>query len=337
MASISGSGRAAQGPHDGFHGKAADGGDRFHREYRPCLFVGKVFNGLFHQLRSHSLGVIRMEFPVLHARESGLVAGADHLGVVAGRHRSQGGHDALVVHDHHLHRAGGQNQFGHQVVSGHGNPVPHEQFVSGAADAGKVDPVGALGFGQVEHFRGFTRLQDHFRNHGIVAVNNDVDLVFLQDSRIHHGGFGTGNPEKDVRYLRGNHGTSPAVGQGVAQRLQQEALPVIVHAHVGAVHHFRGFPVNAPRRDADLVPELPALFRGPLEQGYLLLAHAVIFHHGPGQFPGQGQGILSLRVDTIFHGHPSKLSLIPDAVARRLPLGHAGQHLHQIPAVVGMG
>ena len=83
----------------------------------------------------------------------GLVAGADHLGVVAGGHLAQGGHDALVVHNHHVHGAGGEDQLGHQMVAGHGDAPAHEQFVARAADAGQVDAGGALGFGQIQHFR----------------------------------------------------------------------------------------------------------------------------------------------------------------------------------------
>jgi hypothetical protein len=83
-----------------------------------------------------------MKLVVLHLRKLRLVAGADHFGVVATGDFAHGGHDALVVHDHHVHGPGGENQLGHQVVAGHGDAPAHEQFVARAADPHQVDAGG---------------------------------------------------------------------------------------------------------------------------------------------------------------------------------------------------
>ena len=53
-------------------------------------------------------------------------------------------HDALHVDDHHLHRAGHDGQFLLQEVAGDRQPVAHQHFVGGAADAGDVDAGRAL-------------------------------------------------------------------------------------------------------------------------------------------------------------------------------------------------
>jgi hypothetical protein len=64
--------------------------------------------------------------------------------VIAAGHLAQGRHDALVVHDHHVHGTGGEDQFGHEVIARHGDAPAHEQFVARAADPHQVDAGGAL-------------------------------------------------------------------------------------------------------------------------------------------------------------------------------------------------
>jgi hypothetical protein len=139
-------------------------------------------------------------------------------------------------------------------------PAAHEQFVAGAADPHQVDAAGPFGFWPGQEFRDWQACGNHFRHHRVVAVNDDVDLVFFQDARIDRGGTRRGDAEEDVGDFGGDHGAAPAVGKGVAHGLQQQGLPVVVHPHVGAVHHFRGFPVDAPGVRLNF-PRLPALLR----------------------------------------------------------------------------
>jgi hypothetical protein len=167
-------------------------------------------------------------------------------------------------------------------------------------------------------------------------VNHDIHLVILQHAGVDRGGPRGGHTEKDVGNFGGNHGPAPAVGQGVAHGLQQQALPVVVHPHVGAVHHFRGFAVDAPGCQIELLPHRPPFFGCAGHHLDGLLTHAVVFHHRIGQLPGDAPGALSVGDDTVLLGQAPEFGFIADFVADGRPVGYAGQHLHQITAVVGV-
>ena len=95
---------------------------------------------------------------MFHAGKTGFVAGTDHLRMVAGGHGAERRHNTLVIHQHHFHRPRGEHQFRHQVIARHGDPMAHQKFIAGAADAGKIDPTCAFFFCQGDHVRGFTGL-----------------------------------------------------------------------------------------------------------------------------------------------------------------------------------
>ena len=67
------------------------------------------------------------------------------------------------------------------------------------------------------------------------------------------------------------------------------------------------------------------------------LAHAVVFHHGLGQFAGDGQRLFVFCRHAVLFGQSPELGFVADLVSDGAAVGHAGQHLHQVPAVVGVG
>jgi len=130
--------RTAEGLDDRFHGKSTHGRNRLDRN-KDLAASCKIFDGLLNQNVGHLHGVFRVKFPVFHSRELCLVTGADHFRMVASGHGAKGGHDALIIHQHHVDGSGGENQFCHQMVARHGDAPAHEQLVPGAADPGQVD------------------------------------------------------------------------------------------------------------------------------------------------------------------------------------------------------
>ena len=150
------------------------------------------------------------------------------------------------------------------------------------------------------------------------------------------GGRGFRRPEQDVGDLRGDHGAAPAVRQGAPHGLDQEVDGVVVHPHVGAVHHFGDFPVHAPGINAQVPPFLqPGGGQAPGE-GEVALLDAVFLHHGQGQFLGLGQG-REVTGHPELRGQAVQLGLIGDAEARRLAFTHGEERFQQVPAVVGVG
>ena len=55
---------------------------------------------------------------------------------------------------------------------------------------------------------------DHLREGRLVAVDDDVDLVLLEDAEVEPGADRLGHAEEHVAEVGGDHRAAPAVGQG---------------------------------------------------------------------------------------------------------------------------
>ena len=102
----------------------------------------------------------------------------------AASERAERGHDALHIHNHGIHGSCGHGQLLLQEVSGHRHAVAHEDLVSRAAHSGHVDAHGALLFGQLHQFRIYRRRHNHLRQKRLMAMHNDVDLIWLQYTQV---------------------------------------------------------------------------------------------------------------------------------------------------------
>jgi len=328
---------AAQGAQDGLVGKAAHDLDGFHRNVHP----GRVaflegFNGQAHHLAGQVPGVFRGEVEGFGAGEVGLVRSGDEPGVETLGQIDQAGHDALVVGHYGFHRPGHDGQFGHHVVAGYGDALAHQKLVPGAAEPGHVEAGGAGLPGRLDQLGINRGGQDHFRDQGVVAVDQDVDLVFFDDPQVDPALVRGRGAEDDVGNLGAGHGAAPAVGQGGAGGVEAEGDRVAIHAHVGTVKHLHGFAVNAARGDVQLVPQGFAGRRQALEKGEARPEAGEILAQALGQGLGHGQG-LALGVQADLGRQAAQLGLVPDSVARGAAAADVIKHFHQVPAVVGMG
>ncbi|KUG28792.1 hypothetical protein ASZ90_001344 [hydrocarbon metagenome] len=331
-------GRAAKGRKDRLVGEAGHDVHGLARDVHPALVPGgEPLDGQFHDLDGLLPGVLYVEFHMRGAGELGLGRGGDDAAVVAPGHGDQAGHDALVVHHHDLHGPGDDGQFGHEVVSGHGDALAHEQFVARAAQPGQVDPGGPGGLGLGQKRRVAHGGQDHLRDDGAVAVHQDVHVVGLEHPEIDLGGLWGGGAEDDVRQLRGDHGAAPAVGQGQPRGVQAQVHGVVVHAHVGAVHHLHHVAVDAPGGDAQGFPQLPPFGRNPADKRHGAAPEAVVLEELVGQGGGHGVDVLAGHVQADLGRDAAQFVLVADGVVRGFFLGHGVQGFHQVAAVVRMG
>lgn len=116
-----------------------------------------------------------------------LVGGGDEAGGVAGCGLHQTRHDTLVINHHGVHCSGDDGQLGHQVVSGHGDSLPHEQLISRTAESADIDSFSTGLFCPLDHLRFTGSRQDHFGNNRIMAMDQDIDLLLFQDAEIRQG------------------------------------------------------------------------------------------------------------------------------------------------------
>lgn len=146
-----------------------------------------------------------MEFNVFRFRHAGNRRCGDKLGVKALGKRPQRRENALHVDHNGLACAGQNHVFLLQEVARHGDAVTHGYLVGGAADARDIDTLGALRLGKRDEFRIIRVEYDHFRQAGIMAVDDDVDHVFFHDAQIRGGLNGLGGAEQNVGELRAHH------------------------------------------------------------------------------------------------------------------------------------
>ena len=97
--------------------------------------------------------------------------------------------------------------------------------------------------------------------HRIVTVDDNIYFILLQHPDIGRAFIRLGHTEKNIRYFGGDHGSSPSIRQRISHGMQQDAHPVVIDAHVGAMHGFRGFAIDAPGNDAGFLPDGSAFFR----------------------------------------------------------------------------
>ena len=207
------------------------------------------------------LGVRRIEIDALRPRNVGLARSGDDLGVMAGGHLRQRGHDALHIHHHQVHRAGEQRQLLVQVIARHRHSLAHQDFIRGAADAGNVDAFGARLARPRQQVLVAAGGHDHLAQGRLMAVHQDVDLLLFEHPEIGLRSNRLRAAEKHVLHVGGDHRPAPAVGQRGAHGRAQQRHRVRFHAVMGAVQQLDDLAVDAARGDADFVP-LAALLLG---------------------------------------------------------------------------
>ena len=165
------------------------------------------------------------------------------------------------------------------------------------------------------------RGHDHLAEGGLVAVDDDVDLVVLQAAQVDLAHLGAGGAEQDVGDVGGPHRAAPAVGQRGADGGGEDVAGVLVVAHVRAVQDFDDLAVDAARGHALLLPDLLALGRRDREIAQLAALLAELADRLVGDVQGDLLDRAPLGRDAVLGRDRVQLGLIADFVA--LGLAHA--------------
>ena len=97
-----------------------------------------------------------------------------------------------------------------------------------------------------------------------MAVDDDVDMVFLHDPEIRLGLQRIRRSEKNILKVGGQHGTAPAVGNGCTGPLLDEVFIILVNAHVGPVHDLHNLSVDVSWNNTGFLPFFIKRRRRPL-------------------------------------------------------------------------
>ena len=329
--------RTAQSLKDGLVGETGHDADRFGGDFHT---LGVALHKGVHRHADDLAGffpcIFGMEIKMDGPGKAGLGCCVDKTGVVAASHLHKARHDALVVHHHNFHSAGHDCQLRHQVVACHGDALPHEQLITGTAQPGNSDACCSVLFGKLNHFRVASCVQNHLGHHRIVPVHQNVDCVLFDYAKVGGGHFGLGCTEKHVAQFCGDHGTSPTVGQGATRRMQHGIGRIIIAAHVGAVHHFGNFAVNAARSDVELFPQLAALGRNTREKIDRLAPAAKIAVAGIHHIGGHIKGIAPFCCHAQLGSNTPQFGLVPNLVAGGAAFHYCLQSLDHITSVIGV-
>ena len=275
-----------------------------------------------------------MELDELGVGHPGDGRGGDELGMEALAQGAQSGEDALHVHDNGLAGAGQNHVLLIQEVTGHGDAVTHGDFVGGAAHTGNGDALGAHGLGISDHLGVVGIVNDHFGQAGIMAVNNDVDIVLLHDADVGGGVNGLGSAEHNVGELGAHHGAAPAVGQAGAQSLTNQGFGQRRAAHVGHVQRGGDFPVDGAGLDAGFMPQLLGVLGGALQEALGSEGLAVLQQADLGHFVSQVVDVLALGLHAPLLGDADQLLGVLDLIVAAF--SGLVQGVHDFAAVVGV-
>ncbi len=224
--------------------------------------------------------VFLVELDVGRAGDLRLLTGGHQVGVELLRHRGQTLEHALDVDDHQFDGAGQERQLLVEAVACRRNAAAHPDLVGGTADAAQRDPVGALALGVFDHLRVLRCVDDQLGERRLVAVDDDVDLIVLEDAQVRLAGQRPGGAPDDVGEVGGQHGAAPPGGQAQADGLLHEVVGVLVASAVGAVHGVDHFAVETARADAQLVPQLLALLGSAIGVRLVALLAAPVVERG---------------------------------------------------------
>ena len=243
--------------------------------------------------------------------------------------------DALHVHHDGLAGTGQHHVLLTQEVTGHGDAVTHGDLVAGAAHTSHSDALGAVFLGVGDHLGIIGVEHDHLGQGGIVAVNDDIDVILLHHADVGGGVDGLGGAEHNVGELGTHHGAAPAVRQAGTQGLADQCLRQRGTAHMGHMQRLRHLAVNGARLDACLGPQLLSMLGCALDEALYAEGLAVFQQADLGHLVGQIIDVLALGLHAPFLGDADQLIGVLDLIVAAL----AGlvQGVHDLTTMVGVG
>ncbi len=182
-------------------------------------------------------------------------------------HRRDPLHDALDIHHHNLDRAGGKDHLLLDETARYRKPSAHQYLVSGAADPGKVYPLGPCLPGLGYDLRVTGSHGQGLGQNRLMPMDSDIDLVLLEDPYVHLCPDRNRPSKHYIRQLGCDHGRPPSIGHRAACGLKKDIPVVLVHPHVGPVHKLNDLAIYAPWHHTEPCPELLAGLGRPLGKG----------------------------------------------------------------------
>jgi len=144
--------------------------------------------------------------------------------------------NTLHVHGHGVHSACYQDRLGGHEVPCMGDAVAGKHFRTGAAHAHKVDPLSSCLLCGIEKGRVVDGSQHGLKKVRFMAMDDDIDVIFLEATHIYISPYGSRRTKEDIRYFRSDHGTAPAVCQCCSAALLCDILIMLVHPNGGPMH-----------------------------------------------------------------------------------------------------
>ena len=141
--------------------------------------VFKAADSLDDNLIRAALGIVFMELDMGGPFDVAARIGGNQRCLVAVSHFYQTLLDTLHVHTHGINGTGDQYGLGGHKVTGMGYAVTYEHFQAGAAHSHQVDALGPGIFGGLDQGRFSHRFHHGLKQVGLMAVDDDIDLVFL--------------------------------------------------------------------------------------------------------------------------------------------------------------
>jgi hypothetical protein len=156
------------------------------RNHHLGAAVLEVVDGQFDDPFGILDGMMLVELDVEHIvlLHPGDGMGGDQFGMKAFGHIGQVLENALDIHHHGVAGPGDDRQFLLQEGAAKRNPVSLEDFIGRAADARELNALGALGLGVINHLRVTGRGDDHLGENRLMAVDDDIDMIFLHTPKL---------------------------------------------------------------------------------------------------------------------------------------------------------
>ncbi len=135
-----------------------------------------------------------------------------------------------------------------------------------------------------------------------MAVDNDVDRIFLHTPQIDFPEDRNRSSEQDIREIGRDHGAAPAVGQSAFGSKADDVFHFLIHTHVGHMHDFDYRSVHTLRDNPFISPYLLTLERRSLHVEDLAVLLSILCQRLFAHFNGYVLHFSAFSLYTVIHG-----------------------------------
>jgi hypothetical protein len=220
--------------------------------------------------------------------------------------------------------------------------MAHKNLIRRAAYAAKLNSLCPDFLRLFQYFGILRGKHNQLGNNRLVAVNDNIHVIFFQNSQIRPAAKRDRSSEKNILQISGNHRAAPAIAKRTARSLEHDILVILVDTHMRSMHDFNNFPVDCPRPYSQFIPQLISRLRRDVRGKLISVRFSKFVERLLADLKGNRIyvvflfRILAFRAHLHVFGYMPQFLAVLDSVTLGFPFGGHYQRFRHITTVVGV-